>query len=188
MREHGLQPRTPLGNLQPETVTIGPVTIAEVTSFALVSVATRRGRAADFAVAAGASGIPLPTPGRFANGAPFAAFWIGPDQWMVEAPFATHEDIAAILSSLFGGAASITEQTDAWARFDVTTADPPALFERLCNHDLRRHGPGSATRTVIDHLGCYLLFRSSQSVSVLGPRSAARSLHHALVTAVRSVF
>lgn len=106
---------------------------------------------------------------------------------MIEAPFASHEDIAAILKPIFGEAASITEQTDAWVRFDVTAANLPGYFERLCNFDLVRAGAGAATRTVIDHLGCYIIRRSDTLVSLLGPRSSAHSLHHALTTAAKAL-
>jgi sarcosine oxidase subunit gamma len=39
---------------------------------------------------------------------------------------------------------------------------------------------GSATRTVIEHLGCYLIRRSAGEATLYGPRSSARSLLHAL--------
>ena len=188
MPDLSLTPLTALGHAAPENVTIGPVTIAEVTTTALASLASRRGRAADVTAAATAQGIPLPGPGRAEPGAPFAAFWLGPDQWMVEAPFATQEDIAAILRPMFGDSASITEQTDAWVRFDVSGTRLPALFERLCSFDLRSNGAGSATRTVIEHLGCYLIRRADTVLTLYGPRSSAQSLHHALTTAARSVF
>ena len=97
-------------------------------------------------------------------------------------------DIVAILKPAFGNAASITEQTDAWVRFDVSGNDLPSMFERLCAFDLRSHGTGSATRTVIDHLGCYIVIRGEALLSVIGPRSSARSLHHALVVAAQSAF
>lgn len=179
---------TPLGHLKPRIETIGPVTIAEVVTTALASVATRSGRDADVAQIAAAAGVPLPGPGGHAQNAVYAAFWLGPQQWMVEAPHGTHEDIVAILRASFAAAASITEQTDAWVRFDVTAPDLPAMFERLCGFDLRAAAPGAATRTVIDHLGCYVILRTGGTVSVLGPRSSAHSLHHALLTAARSAF
>lgn len=188
MAEHRLKPLPPLGHDLPESVTIGPVTITEVIDTALASLATRSGRSADVAQAAQAAGIPLPEPGRCADAAPYGAFWLGPEAWMIEAPFASHEDIRSHLRGLFGDAASITEQTDAWARFDVTGSDLPALFERLCNADLRAASPGFATRTVMDHLGCYLLMRAPDRISVIGPRSSAAVLFHALETAARSAF
>ena len=183
-----LHPLTPLGHAAAETVTIGPVTIAENTSVAMASLATRRGREADVAAAAQTAGIPQPGPGQAEQAALYGAIWLGDQQWMVEAPFKTHEDITAVLKPIFGEAASITEQTDAWVRFDVAAPDLAALFERLCNYDLRAKPPGSATRTVIDHLGCYVVLRAPGHVSVIGPRSSAHALHHALITAAKSVF
>jgi sarcosine oxidase, subunit gamma len=179
---------TPLGQGAAQAVSVGRVTIAEVTDTALASLAARIGQGAAFQGAARRLGIPLPAPGRHQAASPFAGFWIGPDQWMVEAPFATHEDIVAALRPAFGASAAITEQTDVWARFDVTAPDLPVLFERLCAYDLRANGPGSATRTMIEHLGCYVIRRTGTQVSVIGPRSSAQSLLHAIETAARSVF
>jgi sarcosine oxidase, subunit gamma len=183
-----LKALTPLGETTALVEVIGPVTITENPDVALASLASRFGQEAAVAAVAKAAGISLPGPGRVENGSVYNAFWLGPEQWMLEAPFASHEDIVAVLKPLFGEAASITEQTDAWVRFDLTADDLPKLFERLCNFDLSRAGVGAATRAVIDHLGCYVVRRAATQVSVLGPRSSAQSLHHALVTAAKSVF
>lgn len=186
MADLSLKPITPLGNDAPVRVTIGPVTIAEVVDAALASLTQRMGQ--DIAAAAKAAGVPLPGAGKVEQGATYGAFWLGPESWMVEAPFASHEDIVAHLKPAFGEAASITEQTDAWARFDVTGDRLPALFERLCNYDIARHGAGSASRTMLEHLGCYVVIRAGNHISVLGPRSSAQSLFHALETAAHSAF
>ena len=53
--------------------------------------------------------------------------------------------------------------------------------------DLAQASDGSATRTVLEHLGCYLIKRHATLVTLFGPRSSAQSLHHALVVAARSV-
>ncbi len=181
MPEHRLKPLSPLGHTTPQTTTIGPVTITEVTSFALTSLATRRGREADVAKAAKAANIALPPPGQ----ASIDALWLGPDQWLIQAPFTTHEDITAHFKPIFGDAASITEQTDAWVRFDLSGPDLHAMFERLCNLDTRAMRPGDATRSVIEHLGCYVICHEGL-FTLLGPRSSAKSLHHALITAAKS--
>jgi sarcosine oxidase subunit gamma len=180
-----LIPIAPLGGVHPETVTVGPWIIAERVDVALASLAFRRGREAEAAAAAAAAGVPLSPPARAETGSPYRAFWLAPGQWMVEAPCASHEDIVAHLKPLFGPLASITEQTDAWARFDVTGDSLSRLFERLCNVDLAAAPDGFATRTVIDHLGCYLIRRSAGAVTLLGPRSSAQSLFHALGVAAR---
>lgn len=181
MAEHRLEPRPALGQHAPLRETVGALTITEVVDVALASLATRRGREADVARIAEALEIALPGPGQ----ASARALWLGPEQWMIEAPFATHEDIVAALKPHFGDAASITEQTDAWLRLDLSGPDLHAAFERLCALDTRAMAPGHATRTVIDHLGCYLICAGAK-FTLLGPRSAAGALHHALRTAALS--
>lgn len=183
MPDHRLKSLTPLGHANPQTDTIGPVTITENVSVALASLATRKGRDADVATAAKSLNISLPAPGH-ASG---SALWLAPDQWMIEAPFATHEDLTAHLKTFFNDAASITEQTDAWVRFDLSGPDLHPMFELLCNLDTRSMKPGHATRTVIEHLGCYVSCLD-QGFTVLGPRSSAKSLHHALITAIKSAY
>ena len=106
---------------------------------------------------------------------------------MVEAPFATHEDIVSHLKPAFGEAASISEQTDSWVRFDISAADLRPLTERLCNVDFPKVPVGFASRTVIEHTGCYLIRRAAGVVTLYGPRSSARSLLHALEVAATSV-
>ena len=181
-----LDPLTALGQAEPQTVTIGPFSIVERVDTALASLACRRNRQADLAKAAQEAGIPLPAPGRH-EAARLAAFWLSPEMWMIEAPIATHADIRADLLAVFGDAASITEQTDAWVRFDLGAANLPALMERLCNVDLARATVGTATRTVIDHLGCYLIKRGDQQITLYGPRSSAQTLLHALTVAATSL-
>ena len=181
-----LEHLTPLGQAAPETSIIGFLTLTERTDTALASLAIRQGRAADVAAAAATTGIPLPPPGRHETQT-LAAFWLSPDMWMIEAPFATHEDIRAHLLATFHDAASITEQTDAWVRFDLTSDHLSSLMERLCNVDLRAAPDGLATRTVIDHLGCYLIKRSARTITLYGPRSSAQTLHHALTVAATSL-
>ena len=187
MSKHRLKPITPLGHDAPEPVTVGAVTIAENPGVALASLAIRAGQDIPFRAAARMAGIPLPDPGRAEWGPTWGTIWTGPGQWMVEAPFATHEDIAAALRPVFDEAASITEQTDGWARFEVTGPDLPALFERLTNFDLRTAGPGAATRSSIEHVGCLIALRAPGHVTLLGARSSAASLMHALEAAARSV-
>lgn len=188
MAEHRLKPITPLGHAEPVVETLGPCTLVEVVDTALASLAVRAGREADVARIAGAQGIALPGPGQAVTGAVFSAFWMGQGLWMIEAPFASHENIVAQMKPLFGDAASLTEQTDAWARLRIAGPDLPRLFERLCNADLARAQPGAALRTTIEHLGAFLLVRDDRTIDVLTARSSAASMHHALAAAAGSVF
>jgi sarcosine oxidase, subunit gamma len=183
-----LMAMTALGAREAAVVTVGPLTITERTDVALASVAARRGRMADLAKAAKAAGVPLPDPARHQAGSPYAAFWVAPEMWFVEAPFASHEMIADLLTSALGTAASVTEQTDAWVAFDLSAADLAPVLERLCNVDFRTAPEGHATRTVMEHLGCYLIKHGPGSARLYGPRSSAGSLLHALEVAAAAAW
>jgi sarcosine oxidase, subunit gamma len=183
-----LKAMTALGAHAPAVVTCGPLTVAERVDVALASVAARRGRMDDLARGAAGIGLPLPGPARHQGGTPYAAFWIAPEMWMVEAPFATHEDMVAALKPALGDAASVTEQTDAWVAFDLTAPDLAPVLERLCNVDFPAVPDGHATRTVIEHLGCYLIRHGQGAARLYGPRSSARGLLHAVEVAAGSVW
>ena len=183
-----LQPLTALGRREATTVTHGPLTITERTDVALASLAARKGRLADLTKAAQTAGIPLPGPASHQQGTPYSAFWTAPEMWFVEAPYATHELIADLLKSAFGDAASITEQTDAWVAFDLAAPDLAPLLERLCNVDHASRPTGYATRTVMEHLGVYMIKNGPGAARIYGPRSSAESLLHALETAAHSVW
>jgi sarcosine oxidase, subunit gamma len=187
--DHRLTALTPLGATEPISERIGSLRLTERTDRALGSLACRLGKEAAFAERARAAlGLDLPGPGRSVAADPFIVFWTGPDQYFVEAPLATHEDIARRLRDGFGATASVTEQSDAWARFEVQGDATTAMFERLCNLDLARMGPRHVTRTTIEHMGVFLACETpGQAYVVTGPRSSAGSLYHALTTAAIAV-
>lgn len=182
-----LKPLTALGHDTPYSVTIGTVTIDERFDIALASVALRRGRDKDLAKLAKSADLPLPGPARAETGDPYSTFWITPDMWIVTAPFVSHEDIADRLKSALGDAVSVTEQTDAWVIFDLSGPDLTPLLERLTNLDLVPQPVGFAARTVIDHLGLYLIKQTETEVRLYGPRASAQSLLHALEVAATSL-
>ena len=187
MADPVLKPMTALGSDAPKTIMIGCHHIVERFDVALASLATRRGREKDVTKAAKTAKLPLPKPARASTGTAYGAFWLSTQQWMIEAPFKTHEDLAAHLKSIFTDAASITEQTDAWVRFDVTAPNLHPLFEKLCNVDLPHSPVGFSGRTVIEHIGCYLIKRAAGEVTLYGPRSMAASLLHVLEVTVQSL-
>jgi sarcosine oxidase subunit gamma len=183
-----LQPLTALGKREATTVTHGPLTITERTDVALASIAARKGRIADLAKAAEKAGVPLPGPASYQPGTPYSTFWVAPEMWFAEAPYGTHELIADLFKTALGDAASITEQTDAWVAFDLAAPDLAPVLERLCNVDYTARPIGYATRTVMEHLGVYLIKRGPGAARIYGPRSSAESLLHAIETAAHSVF
>lgn len=181
-----MEPLTPMGTKTPKVDVYGPVTLSEVVDCALASFSARLGQqdAARNALMR-FCGNTLPGPGQAVLGT-VSVFWTGPEQWMVMAPHDTHEDLAEQLKVLATEAASTTEQNDAWCRFDLEGPNLADIFERLCPINIRASSGGEATRTNIDHLGCFVIVGAPDAITVLGPRSSAGSLHHALVTAIRS--
>ncbi len=186
---HKLKAITALGSAEARVSTIAGLTITEVTDRALASVSMRLGQGAEFAKRAkDVLGFDLPGPGGAAVGSSFSGFWLGPDSWMIDADYAAHETLAADLKSAMQQTASVVEQTDGWCRFDVTGPTVCDLFERLCNVDIRTMKAQTATRCAIHHIGCYLwCLEAGQSFAVLGPRSSAGSLHHALEEAAQAI-
>ncbi len=183
---HDLVAITALGGSDPRVDTVGSVTCTEVPAVALASVAARADREAEASKAlAKLIGVSTPDVGQFA-GDVVSAFWTGPDQWMVEAPFDTHEELAHETKNSVGDTASVSEQTDAWTRFDLEGSGVLAVLELLCILDCRKMETGKAARTSIHHLGCFVLCRAANSFSLYGPRSSAGSLHHAIVAAMKS--
>lgn len=164
----GLARQTALGGTTPRIDRIGAVTITEFPDLSIASVALRRGGVAP----------DLPEAGNHADG----AIWAGPEQWLLTGP---HDlQFAARVKSRFGDRASVTDQTDGWAAFDVVA--PDALLKRLCNIDVGKMHSGHATRTVIEHLGCFVL-RNEAGFRIFGARSSASFLHHALMSAAEAL-
>lgn len=179
---------TPLGSNVAQHDEIGSFEIAEITDLSLASYAARLGqeeRASQHL--AGFIGDEAPQPGRLCQAAEKGAFWIGPDQWMVFAPYQSHENLAALVQDECAGSASITEQSDAWCCFELLGGDLSIVFERLCAADIRSCTGGETIRTSIEHLGCFVLVIRRDLIRVLGPRSSATSLHHAFITALKAV-
>lgn len=183
-----LAPLTVFGETEARLDRIGTLSIAERPDLALASVAARLGRLSSLEAAAPrVLGVSLPGVSRVAGGT-IRAFWTGPEQWLVEAPHATHEDLAAILKQGFGADASVTEQSDGWCAFDIAGAATLALLERLCAADTRAMARGDVLRTTIEHLGCFILCEvPGASFRLWCARSSALSFHHALVTVALAV-
>lgn len=179
-----LSPLPALAGVEPGAFHLPGLSVAPGGDTALASVAARRGQEDALAEAlADFIGAGLPGPGRLVRVRDMMVFWLGPQAWMVAAPVLLREQLAADLKTRLADRASVTEQSGAWARIEVSGARTPDLFERLCPLPVRRLGKGSANRTTIDHLGCLVLHEGG-TVTVLGPRSSAVSLYgHMLAVA-----
>ncbi|MBZ9909406.1 MULTISPECIES: sarcosine oxidase subunit gamma [Mesorhizobium] len=180
-----LRPLKALGAENPRYASFAALEIRENLDLALASLALRRKT-----VAPQPFGLNLPRPGRWVADQEVAAFWTGPGQWMVEAEGRAEEDFAADLKEAARGC-SVTEQTGGWVAVEILsragTGPLDALLAKLINIDLAGFGPGRATRTVLDHMTCFVIRRSETHVAVLGARSFGASLWHALEIASRRI-
>lgn len=182
-----LEPITALGGSAPREDTVAGVTLTENPGVAFASVMARMGHEAACRKHLKAVIGGVPGPGKVQLHDPEAGFWMGPEQWMLGAPTASHEDLAAQLKARFGDTASITEQTDAWACFDLRGHGMEDVMELLCNINIRAMKTADVQRTSIHHLGCYVIRRDPADwVRILGPRASATSLHHAILTAMKA--
>lgn len=189
MSEHLLAPLTALGNDTPAVATIGGITISENPDLAIVSLSARMGKELDLqTLFKPLLGAGLPGPGQAQFAEDITAIWTGVHQWFLMAPMSDHPDYAAEIINFVTDAASVTEQSDGWAIFDITGDNLVPLLERICNLNSKSMSSGDATRCLIEHLGCLIICRESgRNFTILGPRSSAVSLHHTLVTAAHSV-
>lgn len=184
---HNLKPVTALGGATPRVDTFDHITIAENDSRALASVTARMGQEKACHRALKKLLGDVPQAGKAVLRTPEAAFWMGPDQWMIDAPRETHELLADQMKTLLGSTASVTEQTGAWVCFDVTGPAVAEMSERLCAVAIRKMQAGDAQRTVIHHLGCFVIRQQADDhIRIFGPRASAASLHHALLDAAHS--
>ncbi|MDF2370215.1 MAG: sarcosine oxidase subunit gamma family protein [Rhizobiaceae bacterium] len=188
MAEHGLTPTPSLPDGSTGDSQFDGLTIALNDTTHMASLACRKGQEKAFAAAAKELfGSALPGPSGLVEGKEFSLFWTGPDQWFVETRLDKYEDIAAILKATFADTASITEQSGAWACFELSGSGALKLLERLCMVDIEKMPTGSAVRTVMEHLGVFVICREAGSrYTILGARSSTSSLQHALVTAAAS--
>ncbi|MER8734404.1 sarcosine oxidase subunit gamma [Mesorhizobium sp. M1227] len=178
-----LRPITAFGAAQPRLASFGLLEIRENSDLALASLALRFGT-----VEPTPFGLTLPRPGRWVEGQGVAALWTGPGQWMVEHEGRAELDFAAELKQVAPGC-SVTEQTDGWVAFEIVSRagsrSLETLLSKLVNLDPADLDPGRATRTGLEHMSCFVIRRGEAHVAVLGARSSAGSLWHALETAAK---
>lgn len=164
------------GDTAARTAQFGMLRLCEDTGLGLASLAVPQGQAAPAPF-----GLTLPGPGGWTSGDRIAAFWTGPDQWMIEGTGQGHDDFAALIGAEVS-AAAVTEQTDGWVAINITgpAGQIVALLERLVNLAPEATAPGRATRTGLHHMNVFLIRRAPDQLTILGMRSAAGSLWHAV--------
>ena len=185
MTNYRLSPRTAFGASEPIQETIGSATLTERPDFAIASVAARNGQAGIAPKLTGGADVAV---SDVVQAGARTVFWTGPDQWFVLDDHGTQETLAQALKSELGDAASVTEQNDGWVVFDLTGAELSKILERLCAVNLSEFQAGHAQRTVIEHVGCFVLcLEQGSAYRLLCGRSFAQSFVHAIKEIMVSV-
>ncbi|MFB9950529.1 sarcosine oxidase subunit gamma [Rhizobium puerariae] len=181
-----LKPTTALGNDTARKAQHGVLTIEENADLALASLALRRNVTAPTPF-----GLTLPGSGKWVCNTDVSALWTGPDQWLLEGRGQAEADFAAAVTAQCPGC-SVTDQTDGFVAFEILSSAGEApvltLMAKLVNLDPARLEPGTGSRTGLEHMSVSAIRRAADRLAVLGMRSAAGTLWHALnTTAARFV-
>ncbi|SFJ70807.1 sarcosine oxidase subunit gamma [Celeribacter neptunius] len=182
-----LTPITALGGTVARSESFGALSLSENAGLGLASLSLRKS-AEKGQEAPQVFGLPLPGVGKATAMGAYGAFWTGRDQWMIEAQGKGEVDFAAMLKSEAPDC-SVTEQTDGFVAFEIASANGAgpleALMAKLVNLDPKAFGPGQVTRTGLEHMTVFLIRRAEDRLAVIGMRTLAGSLWHALSVAAR---
>lgn len=170
-------------------ITLGANRILERDNLALVSVAIPSGETAEIAAAFEKGwGLALPEPrGSTVHGAS-RAVWTAPDQILLMFPHSS-PTVSVRVSETLEGAGYVTDQTDAWVALEVSGPDTGAAMERLCPLDLSLSAfpTNASARTIMEHLGAFVVRIDDERLLLLSARSSARSFLHAVEVSYRNV-
>jgi sarcosine oxidase subunit gamma len=101
--------------------------------------------------AAKARGAEVPeTPNTFASNGSVTVLWLGPDEWMVQAPRGAIADLqAALEAALSGQHAAVTEVSDHSVAMELSGAGARRTLEKGCPLDLhpRTFSPGQCAQS-----------------------------------------
>ncbi len=188
MAEFSLAPRSPLDGIR---LAIADTTIAEVTGWAVVAVSAKSGSEAALEQAlARAYRTTWPEPGTSSLSADGDAMLVGlrRDQILI-----LREDTELrceqAIADFVGRSGYCTDQSDGWVQLLLAGTLAVAALERIAMIDLHidRFPVGTIAQTVMDHVDVIVVRREPARFLLLGARSSARSLLHAVETSVRNV-
>ena len=168
-----------LGNAD---IQIGENRIIERDDLALVSVAAPLG-GEDALAKALKSGwsLEMPAPTRTTSSGDTRAIRSGQDQMLLVFPHATPDAEPQVQAKL-NGAGYTTDQTDSWVLLEISGPDTMAALERLCLLDLASFDVNDAGRTVMEHMGAFIVKTGDDRFLLMSASSSAESFLHAVET------
>ncbi len=175
--------KTALGGIEPRKDVIGSLTFQERDDIALASISARLGQEEALTDRLETiCSVVAPKPGCSEQGETSSLHWLGADQYLCEEVLSGPLVLARRLADELTGIASVTDQTDAFVRIDMSGQGVFDLLQRLTVLDVERMSAGAFNRTAIHHVGCLLRCNEAGlAFSIYVPRSYAISVHHALL-------
>lgn len=168
-------------------VTLGENHILERHDLAIVSVATPLGGEVALETAIErAWGLAPPTPAVSSVSGEIRAIGSASDQWLMIFSHPTSDANSRVQAAL-GGAGYTTDQTDAWLVLEISGPDTCAALERLCSLDCATMPINGNGRTMIEHMGAFVIRLGDDHFVLMSASSSARSFLHAVVTSYRYV-
>ena len=166
------------------------ITLREVSGLALVSVAMPLRNREELADAIGSAfGIPLPDVGSscYSENAKRRILRMQQDQLFVLFEFDGDDAVVDVKEKL-GNVGYFTDQSDSWGMLMISGVECQRALSRICMLDLDENvfDVGSASRTIMEHVGAIILRNSSDSFILLSPRSSAKSFLHAVESAINN--
>ena len=126
-------------------------------------------------------GLPSISKSSFSDNLTFR--WIRPNTWLIEELYSEIDKLEKKIKNNVGNCGSVVNQSDAWCLYDLTGLHCIKVLERLCNVDVERMAKGDISATSLEHLSCFIICKTEQvKYRIMGPRSAAGSLYHAIFT------
>ena len=128
--------------------------------------------------------IEVPGPGKSVASQKVRVSWTAQGQWFIESDKVFPQGFDIYLLEKLGKEFAITDQSDGWVKFSLSGDNLLKALEKCIMLDLYKMVGGAFSRCSLEHIGVYLLCeRNKKDFLIYGPRSSAKSLHHALIQA-----
>ena len=166
--------------------TLAGCRLAERYDLALVSVALPLGNEAAVADALHSGfDLQMPAPGLSQWSGAMRAVQTTADQLMLIFSHPT-PDAARVVHDRLGGAAYVTDQTDVWSCLQLSGPNARRALERICPIDLdpEAFALHAAARTVMEHMGAFVIRTDDDGFLLMSASSSARSFLHAVETSL----
>ena len=130
--------------------------------------------------------LDMPASTQTTMGGETRAIRSGQDQMLLAFPHPT-PDANAVVQTKLNGASCTTDQTDSWVTLEISGPDTMAAMERLCPLDLASFETGTSGRTVMEHIGAFVVKTGDNRFLLMSASSSAQSFLDAVETSYRYV-